>query len=86
MSMDNTPGFSGKAPDGCTTRGGNYWTLIAPGTWKVLHADLHTSSPSSLQSNWKASPKAKDNGTKAFTAAAAPTPARQVRMKSVTRL
>ncbi|MBP8263631.1 MAG: hypothetical protein KAX52_07965, partial [Pseudomonas sp.] len=41
MSMDNTPGFSGKAPDGCTTRGGNYWTLITPGTWKVLHADLH---------------------------------------------
>ena len=28
-----------------------------------------TSSPSSLQSNWKASPKAKDRGTKAFTAA-----------------
>ena len=41
MSMDNTPGFSGKTPDGCTTRGGNYWTLFTPGIWKDLHAVLH---------------------------------------------
>ncbi|WP_409243404.1 hypothetical protein [Enterobacter cloacae] len=39
--MDNTPGFSGKKPDGCTTRGGNYWMPITPETWKVLHAGLH---------------------------------------------
>jgi hypothetical protein len=36
--MDNTPDSPAKAPDGCTTRGGNFWTLVTPEIWKVLHA------------------------------------------------
>lgn len=40
MSMDNTLGFSGKIPDVYTNRGGNYWTLFTPETWKVLRTYL----------------------------------------------
>ncbi|MDZ4313242.1 MAG: tyrosine-type recombinase/integrase [Azonexus sp.] len=40
--MDNTPDSPAKTPVGYTTRSGNYWTLITPEIWKVLHAVLHT--------------------------------------------
>ncbi|MDZ4317076.1 MAG: hypothetical protein U0989_20220, partial [Azonexus sp.] len=40
-SMDNTPDSPAKTPVGYTTRSGNYWTLITPEIWKVLHAVLH---------------------------------------------
>ena len=39
--MDNTPDSPAKTPEGYTTQGGNYWTLITPEIWKVLHAVLH---------------------------------------------
>jgi len=39
--MDNTPDSPAKTPVGYTTQGGNYWTLITPEIWKVLHAVLH---------------------------------------------
>ena len=39
-SMDNTPDSPAKTPEGYTTQGGNFWTLITPETWKVLHAVL----------------------------------------------
>jgi hypothetical protein len=45
-----------------------------------------TTIPSSLQSNWKASPSSKASGTKALATAAWPSLWRQARMKSVTRL
>jgi hypothetical protein len=38
--MDNTPDSPAKTPVGYTTQGGNYWTLITPEIWKVLHAVL----------------------------------------------
>jgi hypothetical protein len=38
--MDNTPDSPAKTPEGYTTQGGNFWTLITPETWKVLHAVL----------------------------------------------
>ncbi|NQD94348.1 integron integrase [Pseudomonas sp. CrR25] len=41
MSIDNTPDSPAKRPDGCTHRGGNYWTLFTPGIWKVFHAVSH---------------------------------------------
>ena len=41
-SMDNTPDSPAKTPEGYTTQGGNYWTLITPEIWKVLHAVLQT--------------------------------------------
>ena len=41
-SMDNTPDSPAKTPEGYTTQGGNFWTLITPETWKVLHAVLHS--------------------------------------------
>ena len=40
-SMDNTPDSPAKTPEGYTTQGGNFWTLITPEIWKVLHAVLH---------------------------------------------
>ena len=43
-SMDNTPDSPAKTPEGYTTQGGNFWTLITPETWKVLHAVLHPES------------------------------------------
>jgi len=39
-SMDNTPDSPAKTPGGYTTQGGNFWTLITPEIWKVLHAVL----------------------------------------------
>ena len=36
-SMDNTPDSPAKTPEGYTTQGGNYWTLITPEIWNVLH-------------------------------------------------
>lgn len=41
MSIDNTPDSPAKRPDGCTRRGGNYWTLFTPEIWKVFHAVSH---------------------------------------------
>jgi len=41
--MDNTPDSPAKTPVGYTTQGGNYWTLITPEIWKVLHAVLQLS-------------------------------------------
>lgn len=41
-SMDNTPDSPAKTPEGYTTQGGNFWTLITPEIWKVLHAVLQT--------------------------------------------
>ena len=41
-SMDNTPDSPAKTPEGYTTQGGNFWTLITPETWKVLHAVLQS--------------------------------------------
>ena len=38
--MDNTPDSPAKTPEGYTTQGGNFWTLITPEIWKVLHAVL----------------------------------------------
>lgn len=38
--MDSTPDSPAKTPEGYTTQGGNFWTLITPETWKVLHAVL----------------------------------------------
>jgi transposase len=38
--MDNTPDSPAKTPVGYTTQGGNFWTLITPEIWKVLHAVL----------------------------------------------
>jgi hypothetical protein len=38
--MFNTPDSPAKTPVGYTTQGGNYWTLITPEIWKVLHAVL----------------------------------------------
>jgi len=43
-------------------------------------------TPSSLQSNWKASPSANASGTNALVFNDWPSPWRQVRMKSVSRL
>lgn len=43
-SMDNTPDSPAKTPEGYTTQGGNFWTLITPEIWKVLHAVLHPTS------------------------------------------
>ena len=43
-SMDNTPDSPAKTPVGYTTQGGNFWTLITPEIWKVLHAVLHFST------------------------------------------
>jgi hypothetical protein len=40
--MNNTPDSPAKPPDDRTDKGGNYWTLFTPGTWKVLHAVLQT--------------------------------------------
>jgi hypothetical protein len=40
-SMFNTPDSPAKTPAGYTTQGGNFWTLITPEIWKVLHAVLH---------------------------------------------
>jgi hypothetical protein len=40
-SMFNTPDSPAKTPGGYTTQGGNFWTLITPEIWKVLHAVLH---------------------------------------------
>ncbi|MGK4340949.1 DUF6988 family protein [Stutzerimonas stutzeri] len=45
MSIDNTPDSPAKRPDGCTHRGGNYWTLFTPGIWKVFHAVSHPHVP-----------------------------------------
>ena len=42
-SMDNTPDSPAKTPEGYTTQGGNFWTLITPEIWKVLHAVLQQS-------------------------------------------
>jgi hypothetical protein len=39
--MFNTPDSPAKTPGGYTTQGGNFWTLITPEIWKVLHAVLH---------------------------------------------
>ena len=39
-SMFNTPDSPAKTPGGYTTQGGNFWTLITPEIWKVLHAVL----------------------------------------------
>jgi hypothetical protein len=39
-SMDNTPDSPANSPDNYTTQGGNFWTLITPEIWKVLHAVL----------------------------------------------
>jgi hypothetical protein len=41
-SMDNTPDSPAKTPEGYTTQGGNFWTLITPEIWKVLHAVLQS--------------------------------------------
>jgi hypothetical protein len=41
--MFNTPDSPAKTPGGYTTQGGNFWTLITPEIWKVLHAVLHRS-------------------------------------------
>jgi integrase len=38
--MFNTPDSPAKTPGGYTTQGGNFWTLITPEIWKVLHAVL----------------------------------------------
>jgi integrase len=38
--MFNTPDSPAKTPVGYTTQGGNFWTLITPEIWKVLHAVL----------------------------------------------
>ncbi|MFA7174840.1 MAG: hypothetical protein WC340_15805, partial [Kiritimatiellia bacterium] len=38
----NTPDSPAKTPEGYTTQGGNFWTLITPEIWKVLHAVLQT--------------------------------------------
>ena len=46
-SMDNTPDSPAKTPEGYTTQGGNFWTLITPEIWKVLHAVLQTPALSS---------------------------------------
>ncbi|MER2540209.1 MAG: WYL domain-containing protein [Azonexus sp.] len=42
--MDNTPDSPAKTPVGYTTQGGNFWTLITPEIWKVLHAVLDLST------------------------------------------
>ena len=44
-SMDNTPDSPAKTPEGYTTQGGNFWTLITPEIWKVLHAVLQPCRP-----------------------------------------
>ena len=44
--MDNTPDSPAKTPEGYTTQGGNFWTLITPEIWKVLHAVLQLRQPS----------------------------------------
>jgi len=49
--MDNTPDSPAKTPVGYTTQGGNYWTLITPEIWKVLHAVLHANR---LEGEWRA--------------------------------
>jgi hypothetical protein len=43
--MDNTPDSPAKSPVGYTTQGGNFWTLITPEIWKVLHAVLQPGHP-----------------------------------------
>ena len=40
-SMFNTRDSPAKTTGGYTTQGGNFWTLITPEIWKVLHAVLH---------------------------------------------
>ncbi len=47
-SMDNTPDSPAKTPEGYTTQGGNFWTLITPEIWKVLHAVLHAKMTTAL--------------------------------------
>jgi hypothetical protein len=47
-SMFNTPDSPAKTPGGYTTQGGNFWTLITPEIWKVLHAVLQGEKPQSL--------------------------------------
>jgi hypothetical protein len=42
--MFNTPDSPAKTPGGYTTQGGNFWTLITPEIWKVLHAVLQAGS------------------------------------------
>jgi hypothetical protein len=42
--MDNTPDSPAKTPVGYTTQGGNFWTLITPEIWKVLHAVLQVTN------------------------------------------
>src|SRR3990167_4399659 len=55
MSIDNTPDSPAKRPDGCTHRGGNYWTLFTPGIWKVFHAVSHTDGAGAvLEAEWRA--------------------------------
>jgi len=49
MSIDNTPDSPAKRPDGCTHRGGNYWTLFTPGIWKVFHAVSQACLPLELR-------------------------------------
>jgi len=48
--MDNTPDSPAKTPEGYTTQGGNFWTLITPETWKVLHAVLHRKAATATES------------------------------------
>ncbi len=48
-SMFNTPDSPAKTPGGYTTQGGNFWTLITPEIWKVLHAVLHPSYLSAVR-------------------------------------
>jgi hypothetical protein len=57
--MDNTPDSPAKTPVGYTTQGGNYWTLITPEIWKVLHAVLHSAILSRLLTKYEASGNAK---------------------------
>ena len=39
--MNNTPETPAQKPEFYTYRGGNFWTLFTPRTWKVLHAVLY---------------------------------------------
>ena len=48
-SMFNTPDSPAKSPVGYTTQGGNFWTLITPEIWKVLHAVVGTPIAFGLQ-------------------------------------
>ena len=40
--MNNTPETPAQKPEFYTYRGGNFWTLFTPRTWKVLHAVLQS--------------------------------------------